>query len=471
MTSKSARPSNFIYRPKEDSSEFIMTIAREEEVTIDGRMFEKDAIDWREPPLPLMVTRVNGDGGGHKGSIAAGSIVDIWRDGNTIYGRGYFGSDEESQQAKQWIDEGIISGVSADVGGAISQEFADDRGDGVRKLLSKGTIIAVTALPMPSFNSTPIAVTAAMTPENWQPPAEWFKPMQLDGPTPLTVTADGRVYGHAAVWGTCHIGYKDRCVTPPRSKSGYQYFNTGTVLTADGSTATVGRLTAGTGHARIEFGAQPAVQHYDDNGWGAAYVHATEDEFGIVYSGAVAPTADDNQMTQLRAGAVSGDWRTINNGLEMVGLLAVNMPGFPVPRASAGMVAGAQMSLVAAGMVTVESLEADCGCSGNSESLEVEVPEITELSDEQVETEGVSALAEADLAFMDFMAGKMYKKSETHTMPDGKKMKGAKHEDEDEDEDGEEEMMMKKKKKSMASDAYAVLQERKSSARYDKFRG
>jgi molecular chaperone DnaK (HSP70) len=46
----------------------------------------------------------------------------------------------------------------------------------------------------------------------------------------------------------------------------------------------------------------------------------------------------------------------------MVGVLAVNSPGFPVPRASAGMVAGAQVSLVAAGMV-----KKDCGCGCDGE--------------------------------------------------------------------------------------------------------
>ena len=33
-----------------------------------------------------------------------------------------------------------------------------------------------------------------------------FANPHLDGPTALTATADGRVYGHLTAWGTPHIG-------------------------------------------------------------------------------------------------------------------------------------------------------------------------------------------------------------------------------------------------------------------------
>ena len=41
-----------------------------------------------------------------------------------------------------------------------------------------------------------------------------FADPHLTGPTALTVTADGHVYGHLATWGTCHISFGDQCVTP-----------------------------------------------------------------------------------------------------------------------------------------------------------------------------------------------------------------------------------------------------------------
>ena len=49
------------------------------------------------------------------------------------------------------------------------------------------------------------------------PPLEWFDNPELHELTPLTVSDDGRVFGHAAAWGTCHIGIPDAFTTAPHS--------------------------------------------------------------------------------------------------------------------------------------------------------------------------------------------------------------------------------------------------------------
>lgn len=371
-----------VYEPN-GATQFVMVIAKEGVRTVDGREFGAQSIDWRELPIPLLMQRENDPTGrgGHKGSSSIGMISEIWREDNeegfgTIYGRGFFSSDEKGAEARQLIAEGIISGVSADVGGAIVEELAEDEGE-LRKIIRRGSIVAVTALPIPAFDDTKVSVVhtdaiVASAGAEWSPDSSWFDNPNLDKPTPITVTADGRIFGHAAMWGTCHVGYRDRCVTPPRSKSNYSYFNTGNVLTADGKTVHVGRLAAGTGHAAIEFGAQPAVEHYDNTGWAAGYVHAGEDAHGIWFAGAVSPTATAEQIATVRASAVSGDWRAIQNSLELVGILAVNTPGFPMPRVRAGLVAGAQVSLIASGL---------CGCENDEfDGAETE-PEIVEIVD------------------------------------------------------------------------------------------
>lgn len=286
--------------------------------------------------------------------------------------------EAEGMEAKQLIAEGVLSGVSADVGGAVVEELVADEELGMIKMIRAGTIVGFTVLPIPAFDGTKVSVvhhdelsTAVVaSAAGWEPKSEWFSNPGFTEPTPITVTADGRISGHAALWGTCHIGYRDRCVTPPRSKSNYQYFNTGQVLTADGQTVTVGRLTAGTGHANIEFSAQPAVEHYDNTGYQGGYVHAGEDEHGIWFAGSVSPTATPEQIATLRASMVSGDWRQLGNSLELVGILAVNTPGFPVPRARAGLVAGAQVSLIASGL---------CGCENDDAEEEFEATEIVDL--------------------------------------------------------------------------------------------
>lgn len=191
------------------------------------------------------------------------------------------------------------------------------------------------------------ALMAGAAPE--APPKEWFDDPKLTGPTPLHIADDGRVYGHVAVWDTCHVGIGSSCVKPPKSLTSYAYFHTGEAVTADGSRIAVGTLTYGGGHAQSNLGYRAAAEHYDMTSRAGALVRAGEDEYGIWVAGALNPEADDTAVRVMRAHPLSGDWRRIGGNLEMVAALHVNTAGFPIPRA---MTAGADeqvMSLVAAG--------------------------------------------------------------------------------------------------------------------------
>jgi len=173
------------------------------------------------------------------------------------------------------------------------------------------------------------AFTAAGELVVFEPAAAWFDTPALDGLTPITVTEDGRVFGHLAPWDVCHIGIPDACRTAPRSTSGYAYFHLGSVRTAEGSELAVGTITLGTDHAAGRASLSEAQRHYADTGMAAAVVRAGEDEFGIWVAGAVLPGAD---IATLRRAPLSGDWRRIGGSMELVGALAVNTPGFPIPR-------------------------------------------------------------------------------------------------------------------------------------------
>lgn len=187
-------------------------------------------------------------------------------------------------------------------------------------------------------------ITAAAAPE--LPPSEWFENPGFRMYTPLTITSEGRVMGHMAAWGTCHTGYTNRCVTPPVNASGYAYFLLGELVTDAGLVA-VGSLTVDTGHADGDMAAIPAMSHYDNTGAAVAYVTVGEDEHGIWFSGTLKPDATDEQIRALRTSKLSGDWRPIGRGLELVAALGVNVPGFPVPRAVVA--AGKTTALFAAG--------------------------------------------------------------------------------------------------------------------------
>src|SRR4051812_24944753 len=81
-----------------------------------------------------------------------------------------------------------------------------------------------------------------------KPPKEWVDNPNLAAETPMTVTADGRVFGHIAPWNSRHVGLPGN-VRPPKSRSGYAFFNKGVVETAEGVDVTVGQLTLTGGHA------------------------------------------------------------------------------------------------------------------------------------------------------------------------------------------------------------------------------
>lgn len=200
-------------------------------------------------------------------------------------------------------------------------------------------------------------------------PAEWFTDPELTAPTPVTVTPEGRVFGHIAVWGTCHtglglsVGRGDECTAAPNSPSNYAYYRTGVVDTDQGEIP-VGNLTMGIGHAPERATAGASIAHYDNTKAVVADVVTGEDEYGIWFSGAMRNDLTDDQVRSFKASTLSGDWRLIGGELELVAALAVNVPGFPVPRLALAASGGRQTSLIAAGMVkrdekTVGSVKVD----------------------------------------------------------------------------------------------------------------
>jgi hypothetical protein len=188
------------------------------------------------------------------------------------------------------------------------------------------------------------------------PPADWFVDPKLKAPTPLTVSDDGRVFGHIAAWHVDHIGMTAG-TKPPRSKSKYAYFHTGVVRADNGKDYPVGQLTLAGGHASLEASAIDAARHYDDTGSAIADVHAGEDAYGIWVAGGLRPAASPEQIRALRASAPSGDWRPIGGQLELVAVCQVNVPGFPIARARVA--SGQVYALVAAGAQVLAKMKND----------------------------------------------------------------------------------------------------------------
>jgi hypothetical protein len=183
------------------------------------------------------------------------------------------------------------------------------------------------------------------------PPAAWFADPVLPGKTPLTVTQEGRVYGHLAAWNECHRDVTMReCVMAPKSRLEYAPFHLGQVMTAEGETVRVGKIVMDTRHADIRLGYSAAALHYDNTGDEIAVIRAGEDEYGIWVAGAVVPEATPKKVAKLRRSPLSGDWRREKGNLELTAALAVNAPAFPVY----SMENEERMALVAAGTVIRE---------------------------------------------------------------------------------------------------------------------
>lgn len=193
------------------------------------------------------------------------------------------------------------------------------------------------------------SLTAAIVIDDWRPNRDWFDDPKFSVHTGITVTDEGRVYGHAAPWGECHIGFNDQCITLPHEDS-HPYFMTGEVVCADGSRVAVGQITVGTGHAPLSYRASHAAEHYDNTGACVADVAVGNDRFGLWVAGSIRPSVAASRVHELRAsGRLSGDWRKVGGQLRLVGLLAVNVPGFPIPVARARVASGSPQALVAAG--------------------------------------------------------------------------------------------------------------------------
>ena len=348
-------------------------LAIEDEMTGDGRIFAPNAVRWENLPVPLRWTKH--DEGEHRGAVVVGRIDEVYREGNLIMGRGVFDDySPEAREAAHLVETGMSRGISVDMDDVSFEIRLDDdeHPDGVM-VTTDARLRAATLVATPAFANAQIAITGEVAPVEVspedemaeeideavmvasaiavRPPAGWFVDPRLAGATPLTVTDDGRVYGHLATWGTCHTGFVGECVQPPSSATGYAYFRTGSVKCEDGSVVPVGRITLDTTHAGRRLGASDTASHYEHTGVAVADVAAGEDAHGIWIAGAMRPHVTEEQMRALQASPLSGDWRRIGGNLELVAALAVNSPGFPIPRV---LVAGGSVqTLQASGVVAI----------------------------------------------------------------------------------------------------------------------
>lgn len=358
----------------------------------DGRMIEAGGLTWRDLPVPLMLQTVNAaghDGAVIAGSIHEIERQGHEIIGRGYFDSGVNGQeakrllDEGTMRGVSADIDSVVAELRDENGDDVSMEDAlfGDPGN-VMEVLVEGRIMGATMTPFPAFQEAHLRVIegsdveedaalvasgAEVRGEVWRftsphplvgrgqesyvveslvasagdtpevpsipvnPPLAWFtsEDEDLDPDMPFTVFANGRIYGLVARWGACHIGFRDRCVQVPRSSDGYGYFRSKNTLTAEGELVATGPVYADTVHPDLKLRASDAQAFYAHTGCAVADVALYENEYGILAAGAVRPDVPEEAVRRLRGSDVSPDWRNIKGNLEVVGLLSVNVSGFP----------------------------------------------------------------------------------------------------------------------------------------------
>lgn len=387
-------------------------------MTGDGRMIESNALRWEDATFPQPLRHAPADIGAHGGAVRVGSILGYERQANgEIVGFGTYDlATPMGREAARQAGDGQGAGVSMDlddvsfeirVAADLLAEMDEDldaildgdpperdapdadgrvtvvsiNSDDEVMVTTSARIRAVTQVDIPAFSQArinleqenwaeilqaaeeyygedrPEMLAASAAPIPVDPPAAWFQDPGFTEITPLTITDEGRVFGHLAAWGSCHTGDpmgNGQCITPPSSPSNYSYFLTGALITAEGSEVRVGQITMDTLHAGRTLTAAATMAHYEQTGLAMADITVGEDGYGIWFSGALRPGVTPEQRRILRASPLSGDWRRFrgrSSPLELVAALSVNVQGYPVPRPQGLVASGSMISLVASGMV------------------------------------------------------------------------------------------------------------------------
>lgn len=377
-------------------------LAAYDQPTGDSRMFQAGSVASRNLPMPLRYGLL----GGHNPAVDVGAITSLDLDhSEQIRATGVFLPEEVEPYVRAAVYKAKlgIAQPSLDLEPrGLDFDIVDHDGGPVRQFRN-ATMMGATLVSFPAFGNQPLDVdsdepfgtlvasaaaalgwtieeipdemavalvaaanhSTAVADDLWMealeangfvagggplaPSVQYFTDPGFTKRTPLEITQDGRVRGHLAAWGVCHTGVGNKCILAPHTKTNYQKFHQGTVITAEGEALRVGKITLGAGHADTKLGLIPATEHYDNSATATAVVQAGEDRFGIWVSGALLPGVTPERTAELRRSPLSGDWRLDQevHNLELIAALAVNSPGFPI----FSMEDGEQMSLCAAGMV------------------------------------------------------------------------------------------------------------------------
>jgi hypothetical protein len=340
-------------------------LAKLDQVTYDRRKLMSDGAGARDLPFAIKFAPKTSAMGGHDGADISGALFQITVDPETgvMSGDGFLLNDENGRKHARYIATGAMRGNSVDLADVRARYVEDFETGDYWVEFTEFKIGTTTGVSIPAFGEATTTVDALteeelmaslvgddpMDPLVVQVPDEFYASIigepveeivasgaqyapfdafyrsETDRPQKIVVDADGNVYGHLAVWDTCHDGYSDKCLRVPRPNDGYASFNQAGPLTERGQVET-GPIFALGGHRKAK-SAPTIEQAYGgiENAW--ADVRIIEGRFGPWISGIVRPGTSDEVVYAARASRISGHW--VNGKLKAI--VSVNVPGYEVP--------------------------------------------------------------------------------------------------------------------------------------------
>ena len=347
--------------------------------TRDGRMVHGEGFETFDLPRTLKAQFKAKPG--HDDADVAGRLDEVvLNDDGTVSGRGWLLNDEFGRRAAFLVKTEALRGNSVDLSVRdqdVEINMTEDENGMIAFEIDfkQSRLAATTLVAEPAFENA-----GARIPDGWEvagaeplseaivaaaseakpehafcfsvvkdrpkAKADNFTDPGLTEITPMFVDTDDRVFGHVAAWDEVHLSLG---IPVPRSRTNYAYFANRSVETEDGFVAT-GPLVIGGNHADVTLGMNEAIDHYANTTAAWADGCVGEDEFGVWFSGQVRPGTKPETVYAGRASGVSGDWRWVGAGHELISVLSVNTPAYPTPRAF-GHSEGHMLTILSAGFV------------------------------------------------------------------------------------------------------------------------
>lgn len=395
------------------------TLAVLDTPTGDHRMLSGQGGESRQLPLSIRYQTQAADG--HGGARVSGALFEVTFDpeNKLMSGKGFLLDDDNGREHARLIFTGAMKGNSVDLA-EIRARLVEDFESGEWWIeFSKFKLAATTGVATPAFADARAEIPDGMSDEELTASAFGDDPMaplvssctefsirvlgepemeltasagtvpfddfyipESSRPQKAVVDADGRVFGHLALWESCHDGFADRCMRVPRPNDNYASFNKPGPLTERGQVQT-GPIFAYGGHRPLA-SAKTVEDAYGgiENTW--ADVRITEGVHGPWISGRVRLGVDDETLYAVRASRLSGHW--LSGKLKAI--VSVNAEGFDVPGdAEAELVAGFAFATDDNGVCELVASFPSCADGEPSDQLAFDFASLSEtmaLIDERV---------------------------------------------------------------------------------------